>query len=218
MTMTLEGEETARGDPGAGDPPTSFHGDEELQRKRRRRPPPTTSPRPATTAVVHHHVASPATPIPRHVATSMPTRRHHVTHPQRRRPPPATYPPVMPATPTTPAHDDDGHHPAHPATSPSRGASALSVNILHEIVEVAQERKCIQDGNSVAVLLLTAAATAAHCGQQCRTVLVTVVRVIPKRKPSKIFQKQNDKFECTWVAGAPYMGPTGTILYRKMRN
>ncbi|KAF8156342.1 hypothetical protein BJ912DRAFT_1050859 [Pholiota molesta] len=72
--------------------------------------------------------------------------------------------------------------------------AALSVNILHEIVEVAQERKCIQDGNSVAVLLLTAAATAAHCAQQCRAVLVTVVRVIPKRKPSKFFQKQNDKF------------------------
>ncbi|KAF8191374.1 hypothetical protein BJ912DRAFT_1098472 [Pholiota molesta] len=78
---------------------------------------------------------------------------------------------------------------------PPASQPALSVNILHEIVEVAQERKCIQDGNSVAVLLLTAAATAAHCAQQCRAVLVTVVRVIPKRKPSKFFQKQNDKFD-----------------------
>ncbi|KAF8196508.1 hypothetical protein BJ912DRAFT_923344 [Pholiota molesta] len=35
------------------------------------------------------------------------------------------------------------------------------------------KRKCIQDGNSV---------------------LDTIVRVVPKRKPSKIFQKKNDKF------------------------
>ncbi|KAF8190108.1 hypothetical protein BJ912DRAFT_925738 [Pholiota molesta] len=63
-------------------------------------------------------------------------------------------------------------------------------------------------------------------------VLDTIVRVIPKRKPSKIFQKKNDKFgwempkiafsqyhwKCTWVAGAPYMGATETILYQKTRN
>ncbi|KAF8150337.1 hypothetical protein BJ912DRAFT_1051700 [Pholiota molesta] len=89
----------------------------------------------------------------------------------------------------------------------------VSVDIMHGTWQVAQERKCIQDGNSV----VTSGNATAHCAP-CRAVLVTVVRVIPKRKPSKIFQKQNDKFECTWVAGAPYMGPTGTILYRKMRN
>ncbi|KAF8190107.1 hypothetical protein BJ912DRAFT_925737 [Pholiota molesta] len=67
---------------------------------------------------------------------------------------------------------------------------------------------------------------------ECQAVLDTIVRVIPKRKPSKIFQKKNDKFgwempkiafsqyhwKCTWVAGAPYMGATETILYQKTRN
>jgi hypothetical protein len=36
--------------------------------------------------------------------------------------------------------------------------------------------------------------SAQHYAQQCQAVLGTVVRVIPKRKPSKNFQKKNDKF------------------------
>jgi hypothetical protein len=92
--------------------------------------------------------------------------------------------------------------------------AALSVNILHEIVEVAQERKCIQDGNSGAQpphlagikyflqifcpwLVVTSGSAAAHCCCHCCSLCSTVSNIArhccqghPKKEAINFFQKK----------------------------